>query len=90
MSELFWLTEAQLERLRPHFPKARGRGRLDDRRVLSGIIYVNRGGLMWKDAPSAYGPAKTRLTTAGSGGAGWACSPGCCWSWRPRARTPRR
>ncbi len=59
MSELFWLTEAQVERLRPFFPKSRGRARVDDRRVLSGIIYVNRGGLMWKDAPAAYGPPKT-------------------------------
>lgn len=59
MSDLFWLTEAQLERLRPFFPRSRGRARVDDRRVLSGIIYVNRGGLMWKDAPSAYGPPKT-------------------------------
>lgn len=59
MSDLFWLTEAQVERLRPFFPKSRGRARVDDRRVLSGIIYVNRGGLMWKDAPAAYGPPKT-------------------------------
>ena len=59
MSEVFWLTEAQVERLRPFFPRSRGRARVDDRRVLSGIIYVNRGGLMWKDAPAAYGPPKT-------------------------------
>ena len=59
MGEVFWLTEAQMERLRPFFPKSRGRARVDDRRVLSGIIYVNRGGLMWKDAPAAYGPPKT-------------------------------
>ena len=59
MSELFWLTEAQVERLRPFFPKSRGRARVDDRRVLSGIIHVNRGGLMGKDAPAAYGPPKT-------------------------------
>ena len=59
MSDLFWLSEAQVERLRPFFPKSRGRARVDDRRVLSGIIYVNRGGLMWKDAPAAYGPPKT-------------------------------
>lgn len=59
MGEVFWLTEAQVDRLRPFFPKSRGRARVDDRRVLSGIIYVNRGGLMWKDAPAAYGPPKT-------------------------------
>lgn len=40
MSGHFWLTEAQMERLRPFFPKSRGRPRVDDRRVLSGIIYI--------------------------------------------------
>ena len=32
---------------------------VDDRRVLSGIIFVNRNGLRWRDAPREYGPAKT-------------------------------
>ena len=59
MSDLFWLTEAQLERLRPFFPKSRGIPRVDDRRVLSGIIFINRNGLRWRDAPSEYGPYKT-------------------------------
>jgi transposase len=27
--------------------------------VLSGIIYVQRNGLMWKDAPAVYGRPKT-------------------------------
>lgn len=38
MSDLFWLSEAQVERLRPYFPKSRGKPRVDDRRVLSGIV----------------------------------------------------
>lgn len=59
MSNLFWLTKAQMRRLTPFFPKSRGRPRVDDRRVLSGIIFVNRAGLRWRDAPAAYGPAKT-------------------------------
>ena len=59
MSNLFWLTEAQMERLRPFFPKPHGRPRVDDRRVLSGIIFVNRNGLRWRDAPAEYGPHKT-------------------------------
>ena len=59
MSELYWLTEAQVERLKPVFPKSRGRPRVDDRKVLSGIIFIQRNGLMWKHAPSAYGPPKT-------------------------------
>ncbi|WP_419318639.1 IS5 family transposase [Caulobacter sp. ErkDOM-E] len=59
MSDLYWLTGEQIERLRPHFPKSHGRPRVDDRRVLSGIIFVNRNGLRWHDAPAAYGPHKT-------------------------------
>ena len=58
MSNLFWLTEAQMARLRPYFPKSHGRPRVDDRRVLSGIIFINRNGLRWCDAPSEYGPPK--------------------------------
>src|SRR5690606_12162941 len=59
MSELSRRTDAQMERLRPFFPKSRGRPRVDDRRVLSGIIFIQRNGLMWKHAPAAYGPPKT-------------------------------
>lgn len=59
MSDLFWLTGEQMTRLEPYFPKSHGRPRVDDRRVLSGIIFVNRNGLRWRDAPAAYGPHKT-------------------------------
>ena len=59
MSNLYWLTEAQMQRLRPYVPKSRGRTRVDDRRVLSGIIFINRNGLRWCDAPAEYGPTKT-------------------------------
>ena len=59
MSNLYWLTEAQMQRFRPYFPKSRGRARVDDRRVLSGIIFINRNGLRWCDARVADGPPKT-------------------------------
>ena len=55
----FLLTTAQMRRLSPHFPLSHGIARVDDRRVLSGIIYVIRNGLQWRDAPAAYGPHKT-------------------------------
>lgn len=45
MSDLFWLTDAQMARLEPYFPKSHGKPRVDDRRVLSGIIFINRNGL---------------------------------------------
>jgi transposase len=57
--DLFWLTDAQMERLAAFFPRSRGRARVDDRRVLSGIVFVNRNGLRWRDAPAACGPPKT-------------------------------
>jgi putative transposase len=59
MSDLFWLTPSQLGRIRPYFPLAHGIPRVDDRRVISGIIYVLKHGLQWKDAPKDYGPHKT-------------------------------
>ena len=55
----FLLTLAQMRRLSPHFPLSHGIARVDDRRVLSGIIYVIRNGLQWRDAPTTYGPHKT-------------------------------
>lgn len=46
----FWLTDAQFERLKPLLPnKPRGVPRVDDRRVISGIIHVISNGLMWKE-----------------------------------------
>ncbi|MBB5724061.1 transposase [Loktanella ponticola] len=51
MSNLYWLSETQMERLRPYFPKSHGVPRVDDRRVLSGIVCINRNGLRWRDAP---------------------------------------
>lgn len=59
MRNLFWLTDTQMARLQPFFPNSHGKPRVDDRRVLSGIIFINRNGLRWCDAPKEYGPAKT-------------------------------
>jgi putative transposase len=59
MSDRFWLSSAQVARLSVHFPHSRGKARVDDRRVLSGIIHVIRSGLRWRDAPAVYGPPKT-------------------------------
>ena len=61
MSEnLFWLSEDQFGRSRPLLPdKVRGVARVDDRRVISGIVHVLKSGCRWADAPSEYGPRKT-------------------------------
>jgi transposase len=59
MSDLFWLSERQMARISPFFPLSHGVPRVDDRRVISGIIYVIKHGLQWKDVPKVYGPHKT-------------------------------
>lgn len=59
MSDYFLLSVQQLDRIFPYLPLARGLPRSDDRLVISGIIYVLKGGLRWRDAPSFYGPHKT-------------------------------
>ena len=59
MSRLLYLSPEQLEKMRPYFPLSHGVARVDDLKVLSGIIYVIKHGLQWKDAPQEYGPYKT-------------------------------
>jgi transposase len=54
MSDVFWLTEAQMARLAPLLPRdTRGVPRVDDHRVISGIVHVLRSGGRWVDAPAA-------------------------------------
>ena len=58
--DCFWLTEAQFFRLKALLPTdTRGKPRVDDRRVISGIVHVLKSGGRWVDAPAVYGPRKT-------------------------------
>jgi transposase len=59
MRELVWLSKAQMRRIKPYFPLSHGIPRVDDRRVVSGIIYVIGNRLRWRDAPARYGPHST-------------------------------
>lgn len=59
MSTLFYLSPEQIARIKPYFPLSHGVPRVDDRRIVSGIVYVLKHGLQWKDAPPEYGPYKT-------------------------------
>ncbi|QND21115.1 transposase [Rhizobium leguminosarum bv. viciae] len=59
MSDLMLLSEAQMHLTEPYFPLSRGIPRVDDRRIIRGIIFVIRSGLRWRDAPKEYGPHKT-------------------------------
>ena len=61
MSDLFWLSDAQMARLRPFFPKSHGKPRVDHRRVLSGIIFVNRNGVTLARRPCGIRPVRDAL-----------------------------
>src|SRR5436309_15949191 len=56
----FWLNDREFARLAPHLPTdTRGKPRVDDRRVISGIVHVLKSGCRWADSPLVYGPRKT-------------------------------
>src|SRR5271170_7783090 len=59
MDDLFLLSEAQMRRIERFFPLSHGIPRVDDRRIISGIVFVIKNGLRWRDAPRGYGPHKT-------------------------------
>ena len=59
MSNLYWLFDAQMKRLKPFLPKSHGAPCVDDRRVPNDVILINRNGLRWCDAPRESGPYKT-------------------------------
>lgn len=53
MITLYWLTGARVERPKTLFAKSHRKPRADARRVPIGIIFINRNGLIWRDAPKA-------------------------------------
>jgi transposase len=60
MADLFWLSDAEWARIEPLLPRGRrGAHRVDDRRVLSGIVHMLQSGARWRDCPAAYGPYTT-------------------------------
>jgi len=67
----YWRPDEQMARLRPFFPKSDSKPRVDDRHVLSGIIFINNNGLRWLEPPREYGTAKIRyhVEPAGEKGA---------------------
>lgn len=59
-SSYFGLSDQQFARLQPLLPTdTRGKPRVDDRRVIRGIVHVLKSGGRWVDAPDIYGPRKT-------------------------------
>src|ERR1700677_3387246 len=48
-----------MRRIEGYFPLSHGIARVDDRRIVSAIVFVIKNGLRWRDAPPGYGPHKT-------------------------------
>src|SRR6185437_1804406 len=59
MADLFLLSRVQMRRIERYFPLSHGIARVDDRRIVSAIVFVIKNGPRWRDAPRAYGPHKT-------------------------------
>jgi transposase len=61
MADFFWFSDEQWSRIAPLLPNdVRGMKRVDDRRVLSGIVHALQSGGRWGDCPEHfYGPKKT-------------------------------
>ena len=60
MGYLFWLSDEAWTAIEPHLPKNQpGARRVDDRRVISGILHVLKTGCRWRDCPKEYGPHTT-------------------------------
>ena len=60
MVKLYWLNDVEWGKIEPLLPRGRrGAHRVDDRRVISGIVHMLRSGARWRDCPVAYGPYTT-------------------------------
>jgi transposase len=58
--QIYWLSDVEWRRIEPLLPRGRkGAHRVDDRRVISGIVYMLRCGARWRDCPEVYGPYTT-------------------------------
>lgn len=57
---LFWLSDEAWAAIAPHLPQNQPEARrVDDRRVISGIIHMLKCGGRWADVPPEYGPPTT-------------------------------
>jgi transposase len=60
MGTLFWLSDEQWRAIEPHLPSNQpGARRVDDRRIISGMLHVLKIGCRWQDCPAEYGPSTT-------------------------------
>lgn len=97
--DVYWLSDAEWEAIKPHLPQGRrGAHRVDDRRVISGIMHMLRSGGRGRTVLGSTGPTR-RSTIAGTAGAGRVCGsrfsmprparPGCLPArWTPPHQGP--
>lgn len=86
MSDLIWLSEVQMRRIEPYFPLSHGVPRVDDRRIIRGIVFVLKNGCVGAmRRPSTDRPRQ--FIIGSSGGAAWACSTRSSRPFRPRAES---
>jgi transposase len=58
--QAYWLSDGEWAAIEPHLPRGRsGAHRVDDRRVVSGIVHMLRSGAPWRNCPAEYGPYTT-------------------------------
>ena len=58
--QVYWLSDTEWKRIEPLLPRGRkGAHRVDDRRVISGIMHMLKSGSRWRDCPEVYGPYTT-------------------------------
>jgi transposase len=58
MADLFWFSDEQWAVIEPFMPRNQpGARRVDDRRIISGIVRVLRSGCRWRDCPAEHGPS---------------------------------
>lgn len=58
--QVYWLSDTEWARIEPLLPRGRrGAHRVDDRRIISGIVHMLRSGARWRDCPAVYGPYTT-------------------------------
>jgi transposase len=60
MARLFWVSDEAWTVIEPYLPRGKpGKPRVDDRRIISGILHVLKTGCRWRDVPPEYGPPTT-------------------------------
>ena len=88
MTDLFLLFQAQMRRIERYFPLSHGVARVDDRRIVSAIVFVIKMGFV--GATPRLSMVRTRRSTIGLFvGAVWGCSTRFSQRWRTGAAIPR-